>query len=76
MIIVEGDAAEDLASVQPSPALPAPGASFSVSDYEARQTANAAKAAGVTVSEYEARQKERAANAARVAEYTLRQTRR
>ena len=76
MIIVEGDAAEDLASVQPSPALPAPGASFSVSEYEARQTANAAKAAGVTVSEYEARQKERAANAARVAEYTLRQTRR
>lgn len=76
MIIVEGDAAEDFASVQPSPALPAPGASFSVSDYEARQTANAARAAGVTVSEYEARQKERAANAGRVAEYTLRQTRR
>lgn len=74
MIIVEGDAAEDLASVQPSPALPAPGASFSVSEYEARQTANAAKAAGIPVSEYEARQKERAANAAKVAEYTRRQT--
>lgn len=76
LLIVEGDASEDVASVQPSPALPAPGASFSVSDYEARQTANAAKAAGVSVSEYEARQKERASNAARVAEYTLRQTRR
>lgn len=74
MIIVEGDAAEDLASVQPSPALPAPGASFSVSDYQARQTANAARAAGIPVSEYEARQKERAANAARVADYTRRQT--
>lgn len=74
MIIVEGDAAEDLASVQPSPALPAPGASFSVSDYQARQTANAARAAGIPVSEYLARQKERAANAARVADYTRRQT--
>ena len=76
MIIVEGDAADEPASVQPSPALPAPGASFSVSDYEARQTADAARAAGAAVSEYEARQKERAANAGRVAEYTLRQTRR
>ncbi|MDP3459840.1 MAG: hypothetical protein Q8S09_11260, partial [Hyphomonas sp.] len=76
LLIVEGDASEDVASVQPSPALPAPGASFSVSEYEARQTANAAKAAGVSVAEYEARQKERASNAARVAEYTLRQTRR
>ncbi len=76
MIIVEGDSAEDIASVQPSPALPAPGASFSVSDYEARQTAQAARAAGVSVSEYQARQTAKAAAAAEVAEYTRRQTRR
>ncbi|MEX1250674.1 MAG: D-alanyl-D-alanine carboxypeptidase family protein [Hyphomonas sp.] len=76
MIIVEGDGAEDIASVQPSPALPAPGASFSVSDYEARQTAQAARAAGVSVPEYQARQTAKAAAAAQVAEYTRRQTRR
>jgi len=76
MVIVEGDSADDIASVQPSPALPAPGASFSVSEYEARQTAQAAKAAGVTVSEYQARQTAKAAAAAEVAEYTRRQTRR
>ena len=72
MVIVEGDAAEDIASVQPSPALPAPGASFSVAEYEARQTAQAAKAAGMTVAEYTAAQ----ANRAAVSEYVLRQTRR
>ena len=76
MVIVEGDSADDIASVQPSPALPAPGASFSVSDYEARQTAQAAKAAGVSVAEYEARQTARASAAADVAEYTRRQMRR
>lgn len=76
MVIVEGDSADDIASVQPSPALPAPGASFSVSDYEARQTAQAAKAAGVSVAEYQARQTAKAAAAAEVAEYTRRQTRR
>lgn len=76
MVIVEGDSAEDIASVQPSPALPAPGASFSVSEYEARQTAQAAKAAGVSVAEYQARQTAKAAAAAEVAEYTRRQTRR
>jgi D-alanyl-D-alanine carboxypeptidase len=76
LVIVEGDSADDIASVQPSPALPAPGASFSVSDYEARQTAQAAKAAGVSVAEYEARQTARASAAAEVAEYTRRQMRR
>jgi len=76
LVIVEGDSADDIASVQPSPALPAPGASFSVSEYEARQTAQAAKAAGLSVSDYEARQTARAAAAAEVAEYTRRQTRR
>jgi D-alanyl-D-alanine carboxypeptidase len=76
MVIVEGDSADDIASVQPSPALPAPGASFSVSEYEARQTAQAAKAAGVSVTEYQARQTAKAAAAAEVAEYTRRQTRR
>ena len=76
MIIVEGDGADDVADVQPSPALPAPGASFSVSEYKARQTEQAARAAGLSVSEYEARQTERAAAAAEVAAYTLRQTRR
>jgi hypothetical protein len=35
----------DMASVQPSPALPAPGASFSVSEYEARQVTRADAAA-------------------------------
>ncbi|WP_291208103.1 D-alanyl-D-alanine carboxypeptidase family protein [Hyphomonas sp.] len=76
LVIVEGDSADDIASVQPSPALPAPGASFSVSEYEARQTAQAAKAAGLSVSDYEARQTARASAAAEVAEYTRRQTRR
>jgi D-alanyl-D-alanine carboxypeptidase len=76
LVIVEGDSADDIASVQPSPALPAPGASFSVSEYEARQTAQAAKAAGVSVAEYQARQTAKAAAAAEVAEYTRRQTRR
>jgi D-alanyl-D-alanine carboxypeptidase len=39
-VIVEGDSSdEETAAVQPSPALPAPGASFSVTEYEARQTA-------------------------------------
>jgi D-alanyl-D-alanine carboxypeptidase len=76
LVIVEGDSADDIASVQPSPALPAPGASFSVSEYEARQTAQAAKAAGVSVAEYQARQTSKAAAAAEVAEYTRRQTRR
>ncbi|MEQ9507171.1 MAG: D-alanyl-D-alanine carboxypeptidase family protein [Hyphomonas sp.] len=76
MMIVEGDGADDVADVQPSPALPAPGASFSVSEYEARQTEQAAKAAGLSVSDYVARQTERAAAAAEVAAYTLRQTRR
>ena len=36
-VIVEGDSSEEVAAMQPSPALPAPGASFSVSEYEARQ---------------------------------------
>jgi D-alanyl-D-alanine carboxypeptidase len=72
MIVVEGDGAEDIASVQPSPALPAPGASFSASEYEARQTEKAARAAGMTVAEYTAAQ----ANRAAVSEYVLRQTRR
>lgn len=72
MIVVEGDGADDIASVQPSPALPAPGASFSASEYEARQTAQAAKAAGMTVAEYTAAQ----ANRSAVSEYVLRQTRR
>lgn len=75
-VVVEGDSADDIASVQPSPALPAPGASFSVSEYEARQTAQAAKAAGVSVAEYQARQTARASAAAEVAEYTRRQIRR
>lgn len=47
MILVEGDSAEDVASVQPSPALPAPGASFSVSEYEAKQVSKADAAADV-----------------------------
>jgi len=72
MVVVEGDSADDIASVQPSPALPAPGASFSASEYEARQTAQAAKAAGMTVAEYTAAQ----ANRSAVSEYVLRQTRR
>jgi D-alanyl-D-alanine carboxypeptidase len=75
-VVVEGDSADDIASVQPSPALPAPGASFSVSEYEARQTAQAAKAAGVSVAEYQARQTAKASAAAEVAEYTRRQIRR
>ncbi|WP_353256587.1 D-alanyl-D-alanine carboxypeptidase family protein [Hyphomonas sp.] len=45
MVLVEGDSADDMASVQPSPALPAPGASFSVSEYEARQVTRADAAA-------------------------------
>jgi D-alanyl-D-alanine carboxypeptidase len=57
MIVVEGDAADDVAAMQPSPALPAPGASFSVSDYEARQAARAESAADV--SEYISRQTKR-----------------
>jgi D-alanyl-D-alanine carboxypeptidase len=72
MLVVEGDSAEDIAAVQPSPALPAPGASFSVSDYEARQTAQAARAAGMSVADYTASQAARSA----VSEYVLRQTRR
>ncbi len=47
MVLVEGDSAEDMASVQPSPALPAPGASFSVTEYEARQVTQADAAADV-----------------------------
>jgi hypothetical protein len=74
---LKGTAPRIIASVQPSPALPAPGASFSVSEYEARQTAKAAKAAGVTVAEYEARQKANGPlRLPEVAEYTRRQTRR
>lgn len=74
MVIVEGDGAEDVAAVQPSPALPAPGASFSVSEYEARQTEQAAKAAGLTVAEYRARQT--AQPDPTISDYVLRQTRR
>ena len=77
MMIVEGDGAEDVASVQPSPALPAPGASFSVSEYEARQvTARAARAAGLTVAEYEARQTAHPAPGSDVSDYVFRQTQR
>ncbi len=76
MIVVEGDGADDVAAVQPSPALPAPGASFSVSEYEARQTAQAAAKAGLTVAEYQARQTAKPAPGSEVAEYVLRQTRR
>lgn len=39
VVIMEGDSSDDIADMQPSPALPAPGASFSVQEYEARQTA-------------------------------------
>lgn len=51
-ILVEGDAAEDLAPASPSPALPAPG--IPVSEYEARQKDRAANAA--SVAEYTRRQ--------------------
>jgi D-alanyl-D-alanine carboxypeptidase len=53
-IVMEGDSSEDVAEMQPSPALPAPGASFSVSEYEARQVAKPDPAA--EVSEYVRRQ--------------------
>ena len=77
VVIVEGDGADEVAAVQPSPALPAPGASFSVSDYEARQTtARAAKAAGLTVAEYEARQTAHPAPGSDVSDYVFRQTQR
>lgn len=39
VVVMEGDSSEDIADMQPSPAFPAPGASFSVEEYEARQTA-------------------------------------
>ncbi|MGA1344014.1 MAG: D-alanyl-D-alanine carboxypeptidase family protein [Hyphomonas sp.] len=57
MLIVEGDAAEDMASARPSAALPAPGAGFSVSEYEARQTVRPAP--GSDVSNYVLRQTQR-----------------
>lgn len=77
MIVVEGDGSDDVAEVQPSPALPAPGASFSVSDYEARQTeARAARAAGLTVAEYQARQTAHPEPGSDVADYVFRQTKR
>jgi D-alanyl-D-alanine carboxypeptidase len=76
MLIVEGDGADDVADVQPSPALPAAGASFSVSEYKARQTEQAAAKAGMTVAEYEASQTAKPDPAADVAAYVLRQTRR
>jgi D-alanyl-D-alanine carboxypeptidase len=77
MLVVEGDGSDDLAEVQPSPALPAPGASFSVSEYEARQTeALAAQAAGLSVAEYQARQTAPARPNPEISDYVLRQTQR
>ena len=77
MLVVEGDSSDDVAYVQPSPALPAPGAAFSVREYEARQTDElAARAAGLTVAEYQARQTARPAPGSDVADYVLRQTKR
>lgn len=57
MLIVEGDAAEDLASVKLSAALQAAGAGFSVSENEARQTVRPAP--GSDVSNYILRQTQR-----------------
>ncbi|MBI1400878.1 D-alanyl-D-alanine carboxypeptidase family protein [Hyphomonas sp.] len=77
MLVVEGDGSDDVAEVQPSPALPAPGASFSVSEYEARQTeALAAQAAGLSVAEYQARQTKPARPSPEISDYVLRQTQR
>ncbi|MBA3067912.1 MAG: D-alanyl-D-alanine carboxypeptidase [Hyphomonas sp.] len=77
MMVVEGDSSDELAAVQPSPALPAPGASFSVAEYEARQTEErAAAAAGLTVAEYQARQTAHPAPGSDVADYVFRQTKR
>lgn len=76
MVIVEGDGPEDFTAVQPSPALPAPGASFSVSEYEASQTAEAAGNPGKTVADYEASQTAYPEPGSDVSDYVFRQTRR